>query len=38
MATLAADRMWLRFTPAQRIARFFVYLIIAAAACRATIG
>ncbi len=31
MATLAADRLWRRFTPAQRIARFFVYFVIAAA-------
>ncbi|MEP6996362.1 MAG: phosphonate ABC transporter, permease protein PhnE [Betaproteobacteria bacterium] len=31
MAELATDRIWRRFTPAQRLARFTVYLVIVAA-------
>ena len=31
MADLAHDRIWRRFTPAQKLARFAVYLVIVAA-------
>ncbi len=31
MAELTHDRIWRRFTPAQKLARFAVYLVIAAA-------